>query len=315
MLHKDISDNAVKEFKNLLDSFSKFTTGGINSTEEKYLIQMLDRTIKFYFYLADELIFDRIERITINKRIHGSNKRISTIAHLKYPPKEIVTKYGRCNLPKQSVFYGTFSMMTALNEMKPEYGDLITRSFWVNKAESPLRVCPIFLNQPKGDIINPQTWEYENEYRKKVQETFPNNSADFVIELSQFISDAFARRIDSGNDRDYLFSAYFSDKILNEFEEGRIDAIFYPSVQEKLSFENIAIKPEVFDKFYELEEIRESVVVTVPNRHVRGYMMEGLFDCKKFNHETGNIIWEEAEKRYNPEDFERKKREFRLDLE
>lgn len=313
-MKKDIDEKTLKEFQNILSYFRKFTTGGINRTEEKFILQMLDRTIKFYFYLTDEIIVEKIERITINKRIHGSNKRIWSINQLKYPPVDIVTKYGRCNLPKQSVFYGTFAWMTALSEMKPAYGDLITRTFWRNKSKSSIRICPIFLNQSEGDFINPRTLDYANKYYEKVYKLFPDHAAEFAIDLFQFISDCFARRIDSGNDRDYIFSAYFSDKILNEFNDGKIDAIYYPSVQEKLSFENLAIKPEVFDRIFELEEVREGLIVTVPNIRFKGYFSEGLYECKRFNFSSNDVLWDQADNRYNPETIEKNIKEFRLDF-
>jgi hypothetical protein len=314
-MKSDITEKEVKEFKNLLDYFQKFTTGGINSTEEKFLLQMLDHSIRFYTYLVYEGVFDRIERVTINKRIFGSNKRIKNISFLKYPPAHVVKKYGRCNLPYQSVFYGTFAWMIAINEMRPDYGDLITKTIWVNKKNIPLKYFPIFLNQPDGNFINPRTMKYADDFLNHVAMMFQENARELVLGLSQFISDSFAKRVETENHRDYLFSAYFSNKILNNFERGQIDALLYPSVKERLSFENIAIKPSAFDKVYELSEVRESIVVQVPNHRVKGYFMEVIGECKSFDYSTGDLLWENATTRFNPSEFENKKRMFNLDLD
>lgn len=314
-MKSNITEKEVKEFKNLLDYFQKFTTGGINSTEEKFLLQMLDHSIRFYTYLVYEGVFDRIERVTINKKIFGSNKRIKNISLLKYPPAHVVKKYGRCNLPNQSVFYGTFAWMIAINEMRPDYGDLITKTIWLNKNNILLKYFPIFLNQPDGNFINPRTMKYADDFINQIARMFHENARDHVLGLSQFISDSFAKRVDTQNDRDYLFSAYFSNKILYDFERGQIDAILYPSVKEKLSFENIAIKPSAFDKVYELSEVRESIVVQVPSQRDKGYFMEVIAECKSFDYSTGEILWGNATARYNPNEFESKKRLFKLDLD
>ncbi len=314
-MKSDLTEIEVKEFKNLLEYFQKFTTGGINSTEEKFLLQMLDHTIRFYTYLVYEGVFDRIERITINKSILGSNKRIKNISFLRYPPVNVVKKYGRCNLPNQSIFYGTFAWLIAMNEMRPNYGDLITKTIWVNKNKIPLKYFPIFLNQPDGNFINTRTMKYTDDFFNQVEKIFSKNARDQVIGLAQFISDSYAKRVETKNDRDYLFSAYFSNKILYDFEKGQIDAILYPSVKERLSFENIAIKPSAFDKVYELSEVHESVVVQSPSHGDIGYFMEGIAECKSFNYSTGEILWQNATPRYNPSEFENKKRLYYLDLD
>lgn len=275
---------------------------------------MLNYSIRFYFYLIYDGIFDTIDRITINRSILGSNKRIKSISQLKYPPSHLVKKYGRCNLPAQSVFYGTFGFMTALDEMKPKHGDLVTRTIWKNKTDKPIKYCPIFMNQPEGNFINPRTVEYSNDFFKELEKIFPENAASVVVDLVQFISDSFARRVNPSNHRDYIFSAFFSNKILHEFEHGNIDAIYYPSVQQRLSFENIAIKPTVFDENYELAEIREGIVLTSPNSDFKGYMMQGIAECKSFDHNSGNIDWENAAPRCGRDELEQFSREFQLDL-
>jgi len=102
----------------------------------------------------------------------------------------------------------------------------------------------------------------------------------------------FSNRITSGNHLDYIFSAYFADKIFNQFEDGKIEAIYYPSVQDRLSFENLAIKPDVFDNKYELIEVKDNVVVMDPSNGKGGYFMEGLSECKSFDYTAGKILWD-----------------------
>lgn len=116
--------------------------------------------------------------------------------------------------------------------------------------------------------------------------------------MIQFVADAFTKYIKPGNDLDYIFSSYFSNKIFNEFENGIIDAIYYPSVQDKLHFENIAIKPEVFEKHYIIYEVHDEVLVGTPRN---GYWGNGFGHCKNFNLNTGEILWDSEQLKINEE--------------
>jgi hypothetical protein len=252
---------------------------------------MLEHAIPFFSNLVLTGTFPELKRITINRNVVGANKRIRDICYLKYPPANKVTKYGRCNLPGQSVFYGTFISMTALFEMRPRIGDLITESTWRLKGDQPLIYCPIFKNQPiRKDVINPRTFNLNQLYIEKLNE-YPINIRRQIDSLVQFVTDSFTKQVHTSNHLNYIFSAYFSNKILNVFENGSIEAIYYPSVKEKLSFENIAIKTDVFDRKYELIEVKDSVVDMDPFRG-GGYFMYGLDECKSFDYAAGKILWE-----------------------
>lgn len=299
---KDITDQEVKEFQNLLSYFKQFSNGGITGVIEKWLLDMLDETIKFHSYLTLHQVFPEIERMTINRHVVGKNKRIKDINYLKYPPADKVTKYGRCNLPLQSVFYGSFNIMVTMNEMRPEVGDLITRTKWRVRSDEPIKYCPIFMNQPhEENIMNDRTWAFKKQFEQLVEREFPKNTRQLVLDLNQFVADCFSKWITTDNHRDYLFSAYFSDLILNKIEDGSIDAIYYPSVKEDLSFENIAIKPTVFDRKYSLVKVDEDIVVGTPEKTSYGYSLEGISDCTSFDYTTGKILWDIGE--YTQPDF------------
>jgi hypothetical protein len=288
----DVTKQEVIQFKNLLNYYKLLADGGINGVIEKWLIQSLDYSVNFFANLTNTRTFEEIKRVTINRNILGSNKRIKDIEFLKYPPAEKVTKYGRCNLPGSSVFYGTFSMLHALKELKPRVGDLITISTWYTDKELIYR--PIFRNQPTNDLHNPRTYEYNNTFEKLVREQFEPNMREIVVDLTQFVADAFTKDVNPDNHRDYLFSSYFSNKILYEFEGGIIDAIYYPSVQDRLNFENIAIKPTAFEARYTLQEVKDSIVIVDPSRGKQSYMLDGIGNCRDFDLERGIINWDNS---------------------
>ena len=128
---------------------------------------MLDFALPFFSHLVLEDNFHELHRLTINKRVIGKNKRIHNINFLKYPPAAKVSNYGRCNYPKQSIFYSSFFHMTAINEMKPRIGDIVTFSVWRAKSGTTLKYCPIFKNQPEEfvnndpekRVLNPRTYK------------------------------------------------------------------------------------------------------------------------------------------------------------
>ncbi len=130
MISTDTSKDEIEKFRKLLDYIKRLSEDGVTPLIEKQLLLMLNNSIQFFSHLILTDVFPEIHRLTINKRVIGSNNRIREINHLRYPPACKVSKYGRCNFPKQSVLYASFLHMTAMNETQPHIGDLITESVW-----------------------------------------------------------------------------------------------------------------------------------------------------------------------------------------
>jgi hypothetical protein len=257
--------------------------------------------------------FPEINRLTINRRIFDENKRIHEIKFLKYPPQDLVKTYGRCNQPNESVLYAAFGIMTVLNECRPHVGDLITESTWKVKDDQNLKFCPIFRNQPEGEVINPRTFQTNREFERLLRD-YPKNTKAQIVDLTQFVADAFSKRINSNNHLDSVFSAYFSSKIFNELENGTIEAIYYPSVKDRLSFENISIKPTSFDQKYELVKVQESVVTIDPSSESSGYGMQTLADSDSFDHNNQRIVWKKENIRQPKDRLEMLARKSNLNL-
>lgn len=283
----------IKNFRRILEYFRELSKGGVTGVIEDWLLNMMELTIPFQanFWFTEN--FSGFERLTINKRVIGENKRIDSIKYLKYPPPKLVKKYGRCNLPGESVLYATFNFMTAIAEMKPERGDIITRSIWKCKNENHLKYCPIFYHQPtSGEVINPRSIQYKKMFEQTLQSQYKDPlTREFIIELNKFISEQFSKPITTGNHRDYIFSSFFASKILNEMEDGTIDAIHYPSVKEDLSLDNIAIKPSAFDSNFVLSEVEESFVYGIPTKQSSGFILNGTGNTMNFDHSSGKINW------------------------
>jgi hypothetical protein len=288
---QDLSQIELNEFNLLLNTCNQISKQRIDEKWEKWILETLPKSLPLFTHLIAFYNFEKLERVTINKRILGKNKRIKNIDFLKYPPANKVTKYGRCNMIGESIFYGATLKTTALSEMRPKVGDLITKSIWKIKDKHTFKVCPIFHLQPTNGTHNPRSYELEQDFHKEVNDHFTGNTRKAVINLTKFIAFQFSKPVNPNNHRDYLFSAFFSNKLLNEYDDGTIEGILYPSVKEKLSFENVALKADVFDEHFVLDKVKESIVVKDPSDGEGGLIELGLTDSTQFNYDKKEILW------------------------
>ena len=305
MIHNEISDYELFLNKKHLDILKSLSKKEITSNNERLILNLLDKLFIYFVFSKYQDCFDIIHRITINKKILKTNKRLKDIGNLKYPPDcNLVTTYGRCNLPNQSVLYASFMEITSLGELRPKIGDLITQSTWKLKVDVPLTYVPIFSKQPTNEpfintmtgetiegLSNLRTLDLERRF-KEVCEDLPKNLKELCYCVVEFIAEFFAKKVNSGNHLNYIFSAYFSNKFLNVIEGGSIDAIVYPSVPDKLNSENLAIKPQIFDQLYRLAEVRECIIIQDLSDGRGGYGMEATSTCKDFNYDTNEILWD-----------------------
>ena len=282
----------LEVLKNVLNSLRPFLQkGSISEARAKWLLGGLDNAITFFSSPIFDMRFPDLQRLTINKNLFGGhNTRINEIKFLKYPPADKVSKYGRANLIGQSIFYSTSNPITAMKEMKPQLGDLITTSTWKQKEDDYyLKISPIFkITSLAGDIHNELSLKFKVAYQNSISH-HPKEVAEQIDELLQFVADCFAKDVDYGNNYDYVLSAFYANKILNEFEGGTIDALVYPSVADKLDFSNVAIKPNVLDEHFALYQVEEGILVGLPDGPGGGFSIEGTGWSRKFNNDT--IIW------------------------
>jgi hypothetical protein len=231
-----------------------------NPENEKKLIQLLD--CRKYAILPFNMFLPRIERLTINRTLpENDNVTIKEVKHLKNPPAKKVNKPNRANLKGQSVLYATLHRPTALLENFPKTGDLVTTSVWElkeNEEVKELLVCPMI------DICDTNDFELLNVFNRVLSQ-FPKEHQDCIIADSALIASCFKRPVKKGQEINYTASAYFADKIFNDWYNQKIQAIVYPSVKDTTRTPNIAIKPDVFEEKYRLTEVHESIIEDINN--------------------------------------------------
>ena len=282
----------LEQCKAVINSLRPFLVkGSINEASSKWLHETLDKAIPFFSSPIFDMRFPELHRVTINKNLFGGdNKRIEETTFLKYPPAAIISKHGRANLIGQSVFYSTSNPITAMNEMKPKIGDLITTTIWKQKENDYyLKISPIFkLTSLNGIVHNELSLKFKMAYENSIKQ-HPKETAEQIDELLQFVAECFAKDVEYGNNFDYTLSAFFANKILHEFQGGTIEALVYPSVADKLDFSNVAIKPNVLDEQFELYQVDEGVLVGIPDGSGGGFSIEGTGWSRTFT--DGKIDW------------------------
>lgn len=223
------------------------------------LVKEIENIIKNLIFIP--LVFRKripsFERLTINKKVIGVNQRIYHTDQLRYPPERKIKTYGRCNLIGQSVLYGTFATPTAIDELQPDIGDIITISIWEEKEiKEELIVYPVFRNR----IDEPKNLNLKNEYFKYLS-NFTLEKQKLIDSQQEFISSCFTKRVNKNYNRNYLISANLANKILNELASSETDAIIYPSVKDPLKMDNIVLKKESANSKYRITRVTEYRVI------------------------------------------------------
>jgi len=227
--------------------------------------------------------FPTLYRLTFNKNVlDGTNERLIETKWLGNKPADKVNKYGRMNLIGQSILYGTFSVPTAINELEPKFGDLVTLSEWTLKEpNTQMIVFPIFWNM-RNDV---GYFQILNQYRILISQFDKDVQSLFDTQM-KFLADVMSKRINSEHNNLYVFTSAIANRIFNEEMNGETEAIIYPSVKDTAKMDNIAIKPNVFERNYQLMTVKEYII----RANTDELKMQELTGFSN-NFVNGNISW------------------------
>ena len=235
--------------------------------------------------------FNNIIRVTINRTVtvDGSNKRLSKIENLKYPPVRIKHKlgYNRASFKNQSIFYGGFGDFQGLFENPPSTGDLFTISTWKQKDNSALCYVSIFHDR----FVQERTNEFINDWNHYMEQLsyLDPNKRGAIEKLFSLITFFFTRPVDENKKIEYLFSSHISNKIFDLKFTPKIEAILYPSVPMKFISSNIAILPDAFDEKFTFLKAEEFIVlqnVKGKNQWISAKLGEAI------SSDNDNLNWE-----------------------
>ena len=265
--------------------------GCITERELPKLKTLLDLFLELMPYPTYHLRPARLIRATVNKNIPEiGNSIINEIKYLKYPPKDKVIKYGRCNTTNMSVLYGAFSKLTSTKELKFNSNDIITYTEWERCDDHPLLAFPIFFNDKDLDgSFNEISLSIKVLHENFISGKSEDEKKYYNLSM-RFLADCFSKGVDPTNHFDYFLSSYLSQKIF-ENKNQNYELILYPSVVEKLGFSNMAIKPEVFDEKFLLKEVNTDYPLGISGKEIKGVNFFNIKRADSFDLETGIIQW------------------------
>ena len=256
---------AISFYKEVFPALQAIELSTLTYEEAEEIKQYLSKVINFNLMVFNDVNFEVIFRISIIKESFRIKGKVRDPKYLRYPDLNIIKEskvYNRANTCDTTVFYASFLENVALRETKPQKGQKIILSIWKNKTGKPFSSYPITNASVNNQWIQKST--------KAFKETKEANHPLFaeIMDLnlsflaSEFIKDC---RITNQYRLEYLYSAYFAERILSPLREddpvADFDFIIYPSVAWKHREENIAMTTTAFSRLelvlakeYEVQE-------------------------------------------------------------
>lgn len=245
----------LEEVKNFTEQMNQLRDLLKNTSEEIQKIEILNKNkdfIKnFIKFLKYSNVIDSKNFICYRVRKCLESKPFVDVRDLLYPPKE-KTSLGRMNDSSTILLYTSFNEFTAISESRiSEIGSYFQLTKF--EAEEDIKIfnigrfSQILFNSPRDSLF----------MQEIIRAEIGDLSDGFIRGLSsleQSIMDFLYNR-----EEDYFISSYISNSIFSEME---VDAIMYPSMQNKFGT-NFAIKKSfvdnslkiVYSNFNELTEV------------------------------------------------------------
>ncbi|MEA5138584.1 RES domain-containing protein [Arcicella rigui] len=258
-INKEEEDNlkeALKFYEELFVFLLKVDLTTINDEDAINLIEYLYNAFPFEVFRQNEINVKNLYRVSFVKDAFLENGKLKDLKYLRHPPKEIIQNlgvYGRANTPNSTVFYAALKCSSAIYETKPCVGQKIIISHWINDSAKKFRAYTISNNKTiDNEILKSATKSFQ-----ELLSTLHPLIAKILDLYMEFISSEFVKDIPVKNQKkyEYLYSAFFSDRILknsftkiNDNEMPPFDCILYPSVATNYSSANLAIIPDSVTK-------------------------------------------------------------------
>lgn len=210
---------------------------------------------------------------------------ISLFSEHSYPPINL-TSFGRCNFPKNPVFYCSNDPMTALLEVIRD-GDFKNRKFCISRWE---------IMESKNEFVF-QTFlqtelDEQNHFSilkiaeiEQLKIPFENKLSEDkkagLTELLKFLHNSFI------NDKNYFLSASLAHRTLYAEHNFATDILLFPSVQTKFKGVNMAIHPNFVDN---MMRVLRFYIVEIDNYNPENGRYNITFS-KYGNVDKNVIIW------------------------
>lgn len=307
MSRKTLNDNdvialkdAITFYKQLFPLLKAIDLSIISLEEAEDLKKYLGVVFNFNLMVSNDINFEFVFRISIIKDSFREKGKVRTPTYLKYPPLSLVKKvgvYNRANTNNKTVFYASFLEHVALRETKPQKGDKIILSVWKNITGKSFNSYPISNSAVANEGVQKATKAFQ-----ETKETIHPLMGEIMDLHFSFLASEFVKNSPIVNPKrlEYLYSAYFADRLLAPLKEGdpspRYDFIIYPSVAWKHQHENIAMTDEALDtKMRIIHAVEYEVEDTFYDRELTLEEMPAKLRFIREAHwfEKDLIIWED----------------------
>lgn len=247
-----------------------------------------------------------IERVRINR----NGEQFSRKGQLSYiSDKDILENhvgFGRANIPKQAVFYGSiitqhipqprvaayFETSQLVKELNDK--DVVTETFTLSRWRATEDIEAIeMIFSDEAMKVN----EYvQQSFNDKIERLKGTEFYDHYVEQRRFFSNEFARTdIGKGQSHKYKITSAYVNYL---WSKTGIKGITYPSVPTEYKGQNVALLPDEVEKSLKLELVGEFVfkgkngdnLVTL-NRY-----------CKDFGKDECDFHWKDHDDNANLED-------------
>ncbi|MBN8196503.1 RES domain-containing protein [Thalassospira povalilytica] len=218
-------------------------------------------------YYTQERAFYRCREIT--------NERFSKVSEIANKPAKYVLSEGRCNKIHQSVFYGSFNVETALDEISAQSGSTYQVGVFQPRDGYRLLSTLIGISEQLYNLENnPLPFTNSQIYHREFNSNMHYRRSRL---FDYFITEHFRKR--ASRPYHYKITNNFSQRIFNSISQ----SITYPSVQNDGGW-NIAINENTFR-----HTCRLTSTYTVKVERCIGY---GMYDYAVVDH-SSHIVGED----------------------
>lgn len=281
----EIVDLNRQFYSQLNRSLTELSYEELNPSDLRKLADYVRYVFYYVIGLNSGITVNRTYRMIRNKSIKGDEQSLTKKRHLSYPPQHIIKRIGKLNRANSSnftVFYGSETIDTALNELKPSTGEVISVGCWGGPPHE-LRAHVVF-NHHLDLKFNDISKGARTAYSELVLNN-PDFISAFLTNYFELICREFSKEVK--NENEYIISSIISEDILNLEKNPKkkgADLLVYPSVGNRFVTNNLAIKPEVFRRDFNLVKVLEFEVGNTYYDQIRNKENQNL------NHENISIV-------------------------
>lgn len=274
-------DNKIKVIE--LNSLDRFRNELLNTIKPTQVEALLRWYLNSYGGVNFKFGYNRPIFRARKCHVDSGFENISEI----YPPPSNKCKVGRMNEEGKAVFYGAYSIGTALAEINAQEGDYVQIAHFQlpSTADIGIRCFAI------GEVYNSYhgnssiSGEVFHEIRDFIQRI---GKDDIHALLSYLYMDAFSAELLNSihaNKVDYIYSRVFSRIILEKYQD--VDGIIYPSAKIK-GTTNIVLRPKTVK---EKMQLTCNVVLKIKKLYPYGIVDFDILRTAKGHTSDGDIIW------------------------